>query len=75
MAAAPLPDDLLPLLKGQVDCGGAKLLLVRQHLFDFTGDGVPDAIVAVRCDTEGMGSPPVGGVRRGRGKRRAEDRG
>jgi hypothetical protein len=56
-AAAPLPDDLLPLLKGQVDCGGQKLLLVRQHFFDFTGDGVPDAIVAVRCD-EGMGSPP-----------------
>src|SRR5581483_5013635 len=55
--AAPLPDDLLPVLTGQVDCGGQKLLLVRKHSFDFTGDGVRDALVAVRCD-EGMGSPP-----------------
>jgi hypothetical protein len=56
-AARPLPDDLLPLLTGQVDCGGAKLVMVRQHSWDFTGDGVPDALVAVRCDT-GAGSPP-----------------
>ncbi|HEX3826467.1 MAG TPA: hypothetical protein VHV82_04260 [Sporichthyaceae bacterium] len=56
-AAAPLPDDLLGLLTGQADCGGAKLVLVRQHSWDFTGDGVADALVAVRCDT-GAGSPP-----------------
>jgi hypothetical protein len=60
-AAAPagesLPDDLLPLLAGQVDCGGAKLVTVRQHTWDFTGDGVPDALIAVRCEA-GAGSPP-----------------
>jgi hypothetical protein len=56
-AAAPLPDDMLPMLTGQVDCGGAKLVMVRQHSWDFTGDGVSDALVAVRCDT-GAGSPP-----------------
>jgi hypothetical protein len=52
-----LPDDLAGLLTGQVDCAGKPLVMVRQHAFDFTGDGVPDALVAVRCDT-GAGSPP-----------------
>lgn len=56
-AAAPLPADLLPLLRGQVDCGGKALVLVKQHEYDFTGDGVPDALVAVRCDAA-AGAPP-----------------
>jgi hypothetical protein len=56
-SARSLPDDLLPVLTGQVDCGGGKLVMVRQHHWDFTGDGVPDALVAVRCDV-GAGSPP-----------------
>jgi len=56
-AARPLPDELLPLLVGQLDCGGSPLVMVRRHNYDFTGDGVPDALVAVRCDT-GAGSPP-----------------
>jgi hypothetical protein len=55
--AAPLPPELLPLLVGQLDCGGKPLVMVRQHTFDFTGDGVPDALAAVRCDV-GAGNPP-----------------
>src|SRR5262249_6391739 len=55
--AQGLPDELLPLLTGQLDCAGSPLALVRQHAWDFTGDGVPDALVAVRCDS-GAGSPP-----------------
>ncbi len=56
--AAELPPELLGLLAGQVDCGpSAGLVLVRQHRADFTGDGVADALAAVRCDT-GAGAPP-----------------
>lgn len=55
--AAPLPPELLDLLKGQMDCAGAPLVQVRQHRYDFTGDGVEDALVAVRCDP-GAGAPP-----------------
>lgn len=53
----PLPDDLLPLVAAEVDCAGAALLQVRRHSYDFTGDGVADALLAVRCDA-GAGSPP-----------------
>jgi hypothetical protein len=56
-SAAPLPAELLPLLVGQLDCAGRPLVMVRQHTFDFTGDGVPDALAAVRCDN-GAGNPP-----------------
>lgn len=57
-SAPPLPDELLGLLTGQVDCGpGAGVVLVRQHRGDFTGDGLADALLAVRCDT-GAGAPP-----------------
>jgi hypothetical protein len=52
-----LPPDLLPELTGQLDCGGSGIVMVRQHRYDFSGDGVPDALVAVRCDV-GAGAPP-----------------
>lgn len=56
--AATLPDELIGLLTGQLDCGpGTALVLVRQNRGDFTGDGVADALAAVRCDT-GAGAPP-----------------
>jgi hypothetical protein len=55
--ASALPPDLLTLLTTQVDCAGAPLVQVRQHRYDFTGDGVEDALIAVRCDT-GAGAPP-----------------
>ncbi len=58
-ASAPpeLPIDLLAAVTGQVDCGGDTMVMVRQYRYDFSGDGVQDALVAVRCDT-GAGSPP-----------------
>jgi hypothetical protein len=57
-ASAPvLPPELLPLVTGEVDCAGAPLVQVRQHRYDFTGDGVEDALLAVRCDA-GAGAPP-----------------
>lgn len=52
-----LPPDLTGVLTGQVDCGDSGFVTVRQHNYDYTGDGVPDALVAVRCDV-GAGSPP-----------------
>jgi hypothetical protein len=52
-----LPSDLSDALTGQVDCADTGFVMVRQHRYDFTGDGVPDALVAVRCDV-GAGSPP-----------------
>ncbi|HVE24099.1 MAG TPA: hypothetical protein VNC22_01785, partial [Sporichthya sp.] len=55
--AAALPPELLPLVAGDVDCAGAPLVQVRQHRYDFTGDGVEDALLAVRCDA-GAGAPP-----------------
>ncbi len=55
--AAALPPELLDVLTSQVDCAGAPLVQVRQHRYDFTGDGVEDALVAVRCDS-GAGAPP-----------------
>ena len=55
--AAALPPELLDLLTSQVDCAGAPLAQVRQHRYDFTGDAVEDALVAVRCDA-GAGAPP-----------------
>lgn len=55
--AAALPPELLDLLTTQVDCAGAPLVQVRQHRYDFTGDAVEDALVAVRCDA-GAGAPP-----------------
>jgi hypothetical protein len=55
--APALPPDLTAVLTGQVDCGGSGIVTVRQHNYDFTGDGVPDALVAVRCNV-GAGSPP-----------------
>ena len=55
--AAALPPELLPVLTSQVDCAGAPLVQVRQHRYDFTADGVEDALVAVRCDS-GAGAPP-----------------
>jgi hypothetical protein len=33
------------------------MVMVRQHRYDFSGDGAPDALVAVRCDV-GAGAPP-----------------
>lgn len=56
-APPELPVDLLPALTGQVDCAGQSLVMVRQVRYDFTGDGVADALAAVRCDA-GAGSPP-----------------
>jgi hypothetical protein len=56
-APPELPVDLLPALTGQVDCAGQPLVMVRQVRYDFTGDGVADALAAVRCDS-GAGSPP-----------------
>lgn len=55
--AAPLPPELTDLLTTEVDCAGAPLVQVRQHRYDFTGDGIDDALVAVRCDA-GAGAPP-----------------
>jgi hypothetical protein len=55
--AAPLPPELVPVVTGDVDCAGAPLVQVRQHRYDFTGDGVQDALLAVRCDA-GAGAPP-----------------
>ncbi|HEY3603228.1 MAG TPA: hypothetical protein VGL04_01055 [Sporichthyaceae bacterium] len=55
--AAELPPDLGGVLSGQLDCAGSALVTIRQHRYDFTGDGVPDALVAVRCDA-GAGAPP-----------------
>ena len=55
--AAALPPELLLLVTGEVDCAGAPLVQVRQHRYDFTGDGVEDALLAVRCDA-GAGAPP-----------------
>ncbi|MGQ0632916.1 MAG: hypothetical protein ACT4P1_18020 [Sporichthyaceae bacterium] len=55
--APPLPDELVPVLATEVDCAGAPLIQVRRHSYDFTGDGVGDALLAVRCDA-GAGSPP-----------------
>ncbi len=55
--AAALPPELLEVLTTQVDCAGAPLVQVRQHRYDFTTDGVEDALVAVRCDS-GAGAPP-----------------
>jgi hypothetical protein len=55
--AAALPPDLLSLVTGEVDCAGMPLVQVRQHRYDFTGDGVEDALLAVRCDA-GAGAPP-----------------
>ena len=55
--AAALPPELLDVLTGSVDCAGAPLVQVRQHRYDFTGDGVEDALIAVRCDA-GAGAPP-----------------
>lgn len=55
--AAALPPELLDVLTAQVDCAGAPLVQVRQHRYDFTGDAVEDALVAVRCDA-GAGAPP-----------------
>jgi hypothetical protein len=55
--AAELPADLTDVLTGQLDCGGSAIVTVRQHRYDFTGDGVADALVAVRCDV-GAGAPP-----------------
>lgn len=55
--AAALPPELLPLVAGDVDCAGSPLVQVRQHRYDFTGDGVEDALLAVRCDA-GAGAPP-----------------
>ncbi len=55
--AAALPPELLELVTPQLDCGPAPLVQVRQHRYDFTGDGVEDALVAVRCDA-GAGAPP-----------------
>lgn len=56
-APPELPIDLVPAMTGQVDCGGAPLVMVREYRYDFTGDGVADALAAVRCET-GAGSPP-----------------
>ena len=52
-----LPVDLIPAVSGQVGCGAQPVVMVRQYRYDFTGDGVVDALAAVRCDT-GAGSPP-----------------
>ena len=52
-----VPPELVDLLTSEVDCVGAPLVQVRQHRYDFTGDGVEDALVAVRCDA-GAGAPP-----------------
>jgi hypothetical protein len=52
-----LPADLTAALSGQLDCGDTGFVTVRQHRYDYTGDGIPDALVAVRCDV-GAGSPP-----------------
>ncbi|HUR73789.1 MAG TPA: hypothetical protein VMZ00_05900 [Sporichthya sp.] len=57
--AKALPPELLNLLTSEMDCLGAPLVQVRQHRYDFTGDGVEDALVAVRCDP-GAGAPPSG---------------
>ena len=55
--AAALPPELLDVLTSQVDCAGAPLVQVRQHRYDFTGDAVEAALIAVRCDA-GAGAPP-----------------
>jgi hypothetical protein len=55
--AEALPPELLDLLTSQVECAGAPMVQVRQHRYDFTGDAVEDALVAVRCDS-GAGAPP-----------------
>ena len=55
--AAALPPELLDVLTTQVDCAGAPLVQVRQHRYDFTGDAVEDALIAVRCEA-GAGAPP-----------------
>lgn len=56
-APPELPIDLLPAISGQVDCGTQQVVMVRQYRYDFTGDGVQDALAAVRCEA-GAGSPP-----------------
>lgn len=55
--AQALPPELLPVLTAQARCTDGRLVQVRQHRYDFTGDAVGDALVAVRCDT-GAGAPP-----------------
>jgi hypothetical protein len=60
--ASVLPVDLLPRLAAPMACGrlsggAVPLVRLRERRHDFTGDGVPDAVVAVRCDT-GAGNPP-----------------
>ncbi len=62
VSAAALPHDLSPTVTERMACGDIRqvavpVVTIREHRYDFTGDGVPDAIVAVRCDT-GAGNPP-----------------
>jgi len=42
-----------------MDCSGVGYLVLQVSYADLTGDGVPDAVVLVRCNA-GAGSPPVG---------------
>lgn len=55
--AASLPLDLAPAVAGEMACGSLGVKILRQELADFTGDGVPDAVLAARCDA-GAGNPP-----------------
>jgi hypothetical protein len=55
--AAALPLDMATVLADQMPCGGAGVAIIRTERVDFTGDGVPDAVVAARCDV-GAGNPP-----------------
>lgn len=55
--AAALPLDLTGAIAGPMSCGSLGVAVIRQDLHDFTGDGIPDAVVAARCDA-GAGNPP-----------------
>ena len=62
VSATALPRDLSSAVTERMACGAIRgaavpVVTIREHRYDFTGDGVPDAIVATRCDT-GAGNPP-----------------
>jgi hypothetical protein len=56
-AAARLPLDLKPAVADRMACGNLGVTVIREKIADFTGDGVADAVVAVRC-AAGAGNPP-----------------
>lgn len=62
VSATVLPADIVPTVTGPMGCGKVrkvpvKVVKIREQRYDFNGDGLNDAIVAVRCDT-GAGNPP-----------------